>query len=96
MEVVHTEINRGNKCIVYNGYTYRKMYTLKNGDVVYRFSTQKNCKASVTTDENEIAIIRTRAVHDHEGNFKRLHLALNPTSTARGSRYYLANGRGAM
>jgi hypothetical protein len=43
------------------------MYTLKNGDVVYRCSTQKNCKASVKTDENGIASIRTRAVYDHEG-----------------------------
>jgi hypothetical protein len=55
-----------------------------------------NCKASFTTDENRIAIIRTRAVHDHEGNdvgvFKRIYLALNPTS----SRYYLANGRGTL
>jgi hypothetical protein len=25
-------------------------------------------KASVTRDENGIAIIRTRAVHDHKGN----------------------------
>lgn len=68
MEVIHTETNRGNKCIVYNGFTYRKMYTLKSGDVVYRCSNQKNCKASVTTDDKGIAIIRTRGEHDHEGN----------------------------
>jgi hypothetical protein len=74
MEVVHTETNRGNKCIVYNGFAYRKMYTLKNGDVVYCCSTLKNCKASITTDENGIAITRTRAVHDHKGNEQKVEV----------------------
>jgi hypothetical protein len=76
MEVVHTGTNRGNKCIVYNGVTYRKMYTLKNGDVVYRCSTQKNCKASVTIDEIGIAIIRTRAVYDNEGNEQKAEVLM--------------------
>jgi hypothetical protein len=44
------------------------MYTFKNGDAVYRCNTQKNCKASVTTDENGIAVLRARAVYDNEGN----------------------------
>jgi len=35
MEILHTEINRGKKAIIVDGYVYRQTNTLKNGDIVY-------------------------------------------------------------
>jgi hypothetical protein len=35
------------------------MLLLKSGDFVHRCSTQKSCKASVTTDEKGMVIIRS-------------------------------------
>jgi hypothetical protein len=44
--------------IIYDGYSYRKVNSLKNGDVVYRCSTGKSCKATVTTDEKGVAVVK--------------------------------------
>jgi len=50
MEILHTETNRDKKAIIVDGYVYRQMNTLKNGDIVYVRSANKKCNKSITTD----------------------------------------------
>lgn len=64
-KVVHTETNRGNACVIVNGYTYRKARVMKNGSVTYRCSNKKMCKASVILDKEGKTIIKTRNKHIH-------------------------------
>ncbi|XP_062570177.1 N-acetylglucosamine-6-phosphate deacetylase-like isoform X2 [Saccostrea cucullata] len=63
MEVKHTETNRGNKAIIVDGYVYRKINTLKNGNIVYICSVSKTCKKSLTTDSDGINIVKSRNQH---------------------------------
>ena len=35
MEIIYTEMNRGNKCTVFDGFTCRFSHTLKVEDIVY-------------------------------------------------------------
>ena len=53
MDIIHTETDRGNKCVIHNNFTYRKANVLKNGDVVYRCSTEKSCKAGIVEAKYE-------------------------------------------
>ncbi|CAC5397336.1 unnamed protein product [Mytilus coruscus] len=79
MDLVHTETNRGKTCIIYDGFSYRSSNILKNGDTVKirfdiflfvfsfcRFSSQKECTASITTDPEGIAVVKTKNAHNHE------------------------------
>jgi hypothetical protein len=36
------------------------IFFIKNGDVVYRCSTGKSCKATVTTDEKGVAAVKMK------------------------------------
>ncbi|XP_061193102.1 N-acetylglucosamine-6-phosphate deacetylase-like isoform X1 [Saccostrea echinata] len=63
MEVKHTETNRGNKAIIVDGYVYRKINTLKNGNIVYICSVSKNCKKSLTTDSDGVNVVKSRNQH---------------------------------
>ena len=63
MDLIHTETDRGNKCLIYNNFTYRKVNVLKNGDVVYRCSSEKTCKAGIVTDKDGLGVIKIRNEH---------------------------------
>jgi hypothetical protein len=63
MEITHTETNRGNKAIIVDGYMYRRINDLKNGDIVYICSIKKNCTKSITTDSEGVVIIKTKNQH---------------------------------
>ena len=63
MEITHTEPKRGNKAIIVDGYMYRRINVLKNGDIVYLCSIKKNCSKSITTDSGGVAIIKTKNQH---------------------------------
>jgi len=63
MEITHTETNRGNKAIIVDGYMYRRINVLKNGDIVYICSIKMNCSKSITTDSEGVAIIKTKNQH---------------------------------
>jgi hypothetical protein len=58
MDIIHTETNRGKKSIIYDGYSYRKVNSLENGYVVYWCSIGKSCKATITTDEKGVAVVK--------------------------------------
>ena len=60
MEIVHTERNRGKQAIIVDGYGYRHVNTLKNGDVVYVCRINKKCNKSITTDPKGIAVVKTK------------------------------------
>ena len=60
MEIVHTETNRGKTAIIVDGYVYRHVNTLKNGDVVYVCSINKKCNKSITTDPKGVAVVKTK------------------------------------
>ena len=72
MDIIHTETNRGKKSIIYDGYSYRKVNSLKNGNVVYRCSTGKSCKA--TTDEKGVAVMKMKNEHNHESDEKKVEV----------------------
>ena len=74
MDIIHTETNRGKKSIIYDGYSYRKDNSLKNGNVVYRCSTGKSCKATVTTDEKGVAVVKMKNEHNHESGEKKVEV----------------------
>ena len=56
MDLIHTETDRVNNCVIYRNFTYRKVNVLKNGDVVYRRSTAKTCKGGIVTDYDGLAV----------------------------------------
>ena len=72
MDIIHTETNRGKKSIIYDGYSYRKDNSLKNGNVVYRCSTGKSCKATVTTDEKGVAVVKMKNEHNPESDEEKV------------------------
>jgi len=62
MDLIHTETDRGNKCLIYNNFTYWKVNVLKNGDVVYRCSSEKKDGLGVIKIRNEHKNVTTKAV----------------------------------
>ena len=56
MDLINTETDRGNKCVIHRNFTYRKVNYLKNGDLVYRCSTEKTCKGGIVTDKHGLAV----------------------------------------
>jgi hypothetical protein len=60
MEIVHTETNQGKKAVIVDGYVYRQVNKLKNGDVVYVCSVDKKCNKSITTDPDGMAVVKTK------------------------------------
>lgn len=62
MELKFSETNRGKPCLIFDGYTYRKDHVLEKGDVVYRCSFIKSCKATVTLDSGETLFIKNMLV----------------------------------
>jgi hypothetical protein len=74
MDIIHTETNCGKKSIIYYGYSYRKVNSLKNRDVVFRCSTGKSCKATVTTDEKGVAVVKMKNEHNYESYEKNVEV----------------------
>jgi hypothetical protein len=60
MEITHMKTKRGNKAIIVDGYMYRRINVLKNGDIVYICNIKKNCTKSITTDSESVAIIKAK------------------------------------
>lgn len=71
MDLIHTETDRDNKCLIYNNFTFRKVNDLKNCDVVYRCSSDKTCKAGIVTDKDGLGVIKIRNEHNHECSEKK-------------------------
>jgi len=63
MEITHMKTNRGNKAVIVDGYMYRRINVLKNGDIVYICNIKKNCTKSITTYSEGVAIIKTKNQH---------------------------------
>ncbi|VDI43158.1 Hypothetical predicted protein [Mytilus galloprovincialis] len=51
---------------IYDGFSYRSSNILKNGDKVYRCSSLKGCSASITTDPEGTAVVKTKNTHSHD------------------------------
>ena len=86
MDIIHTETNRGKKSLIYDGYSYRKVNSLKNGNVVYRCSTGKSCKATVTTEEKGVAVVKMKNEHNHESDEKKVEVKQFGDITSRPSK----------
>lgn len=63
MDIVHTQTNRGKPAIIVDGFLYRRLSILKNGDIVRICSSDKKCTKSLTTDADGRAITKTRNEH---------------------------------
>ena len=77
MDIIYIHVyntNRDKKSIIYDRYSYRKDNSLKNGDVVYRCSTGKSCKATITTDEKGVAVMKMKNEHNHESDEKKVEV----------------------
>jgi hypothetical protein len=51
------------KTIIVDGYVYRHVNTLTNGDVVYVCNINKKCNKSITTDPKGGAVVKTKNKH---------------------------------
>jgi hypothetical protein len=64
MEAIIVLSSRRKELLVHNNYTYRKCKTLNSGEVYWRCSVEKSCRAKIFTVEAEIVIWITSPEND--------------------------------
>ena len=69
MDIIHTKTNRGKKSIIYDGYSYRKVNSLKNGDVVYRHSVQYR-----KILEKGVEVVKMKNEHNPESDEEKVEV----------------------
>jgi hypothetical protein len=63
--------SRRKELLVHNNYTYRKCKTLNSGEVYWRCSVEKSCRAKIFTVGAENIISRFEERHDHGSDEKK-------------------------
>ena len=84
-----SEMSKGKKSLLYDGFTFRIDNVLKYGDISWR-CTVKNGKGRIKTDEHSSAIINGNCNHAHESDSRKNTEAAYPCSCKAESsiRYY--------
>ena len=65
VDVTRTDTNKGVKCIIVDGFSFRISCYLKNGDVSWRCTNYK-CKATIKTKDDNQTVLSGNLEHNHE------------------------------
>jgi hypothetical protein len=70
IDVTRTDTNKGKKCIIVDGFSFRINYYLKNGDVSWRCTNYK-CKATIKTKDDNQTVLSGNLEQNHEHTQKK-------------------------